>query len=287
MHEVTVKCFVGWLKKNPSHPKLIVITPEIALEGLTFKDAGVDENGDAKQRPLSGAWVRELARRMSVGLWSLTAEGLSFSWDGHCLNGQHRLHAVIESGVSIESWVFFGQDPALFPYYDGGKRRTASDIFAMRGVPSACQASSITRQVNVYHSKGYRGNSTGFPVAKTPEEAYEYYLEVGPDVVHDAVHLYSKLTSGHISKQSVIAGLYIVANELSNGKAVDFFNAIASGANLGSRSIEKKLRDHLLVNGKDMTPSKVAADVVRAWNAKRTNRRSFSTDPIANVPEMV
>jgi len=287
VQEVSANTFLGWIKKAPAHFKLVLMTPEMALAALTYNTEGEDGEGQRLQRPLSPSWVRELARRMSNGLWALLPEAITFDWNGLCQQGQHRLHAIVESGVSIPMYVKFGEDPALFPKYDGGKKRSPGDIFSMEGVANYTQAAAITRQINVYHSNGYRGSSSGFPTIKTPEETYRYYLEVGPDDVQEGVRLYKMLSANHLPKQSTIAALYVVAHQMTNGRATEFFEAVATGANLGPRSIEKKLRDHLLVNGKDMRPTKVAADVVRAWNAKQAKRRTFSTDSVKTVPELL
>lgn len=220
-------------------------------------------------------------------MWVLTHQGIAITTNGAIGDGQHRLHGIVQCGSAQPFWVFFGQHPENFANYDLMKKRTAGDIFGIQRVPQAGKAAAITRQVNIYHARGYRGTSSGFASARTPEEMFNYYLEIGGGEIEAALTIHHRLTSNKVSQQSVICGLYIVARSLDLGLAELFFNNTATGVNLGPRAIEKKLRDHLLIHGRDMTPSKVAADVIRAWNAKRAKKRTFSVSPVDAVPEMI
>lgn len=76
-------------------------------------------------RPLSGAWHSELAHLMERGKFELTNDAITFDEDGFLTNGQHRLYAVIESGVTCPFIVCFGVP--FTPDLDTGRKRSLLD----------------------------------------------------------------------------------------------------------------------------------------------------------------
>src|SRR5690606_16390953 len=84
-----------WLLDTTEH-RLLTITPALADVMLRYNDAN---------RPLSAATVRKYARQMGEGRWRLTKQPIIFSKSHKLLDGQHRLHACVESGVTIQAWV--------------------------------------------------------------------------------------------------------------------------------------------------------------------------------------
>lgn len=64
--------------------------------------------------------------------WILTHQGIAFSEDGVGLDLQHRLNAVIESGVEIELMVVEGLSKKTFAAIDQMERRTTADALDIR-----------------------------------------------------------------------------------------------------------------------------------------------------------
>ena len=50
-------------------------------------------------RPLDLVRVKQYAKEMQAGLWRDLSRYIEFTEEGDLINGQHRLHAVIESGM--------------------------------------------------------------------------------------------------------------------------------------------------------------------------------------------
>lgn len=76
--------------------EVVTITPAYA-QSLLDKYL-VPEN----QRNLMPSLVTSYANIMRAGLWNLTHQGIAISENGELIDGQHRLMAVIESGVTIQ-----------------------------------------------------------------------------------------------------------------------------------------------------------------------------------------
>ena len=92
-------------------------------------------------RVKSNHQIRNYAREMKLGRWSLTAEPIMVTTDGELINGQHRLEAVIVSGMHIDFTVATVPDTSTFRVLDMGRKRSHADIL---GIPR-----SIANSLNV------------------------------------------------------------------------------------------------------------------------------------------
>jgi hypothetical protein len=118
------------------------ITPNQAKEILETKNDG--------NRNVRKARVERWAREMKAGNWKLTGEPIIFGKTGRLLNGQHRLHAVIESNVPLTTVVIAGVDESTFNVMDSGMARSMGDVFRSHGIKSGNQQASNTKQVMQY-----------------------------------------------------------------------------------------------------------------------------------------
>lgn len=98
------------------------ITPELAKEYLRHNDSN---------RALRRTRVLQYAHDMKEGKWNLTGQGITFGKDGNLLDGQHRLHAVVFSGVSVDFLVVTDADTVAT--YDCGLTRSMVDRFKLAG----------------------------------------------------------------------------------------------------------------------------------------------------------
>jgi len=115
-----------------------VITPELAQIYLTH---------NVGNRKLNKDIVNLYVEQMKNGEWLLSNDAISFSKEGRLLNGQHRLKAVCDSGVSCQFNVIRGLDDKAFAVMDNGKNRSACDVFFIEGVIGATViASAIKRK---------------------------------------------------------------------------------------------------------------------------------------------
>jgi hypothetical protein len=79
--------------------------------------------------------IRTYADTMLRGKWMLTSQGITLSESGNLLDGQNRLHAVVQSGVTIKTPVFIldGHETAMGVPFDRGKTRSVSEV---TGIPA-------------------------------------------------------------------------------------------------------------------------------------------------------
>lgn len=97
-----------------------IITPEMATEMLKCNKSN---------RNLRKFKVLQYAHDMQNGKWNLTGQGITFGKDGSLLDGQHRLHAIKFSKVSVPMLVVYDAD--VVGTYDCGLTRSTVDQFKL------------------------------------------------------------------------------------------------------------------------------------------------------------
>ncbi len=109
-------------KKSTSFTR---ITPTMAAKWL--------KESNTKNRRIRKNHVRALSAAMARGEWVKTHEAIAFDTGGEMVDGQHRLHAVVDSGVTIPCLVVTGLSPLVRRQVDGGAPRTIADRLTISG----------------------------------------------------------------------------------------------------------------------------------------------------------
>lgn len=116
------------------------------LEVLGPQDAQKILAKTRDNRPIRRGWVLHLADLMRRGQWHATHQGIAIDQDGHLIDGQHRMLAVIESGQSIGILVSRGLSKTAYRDIDSGLARTMGDRLKLLSDPKANQvACSLVR----------------------------------------------------------------------------------------------------------------------------------------------
>lgn len=100
------------------------VTVEMAIEFLKT---------NVQNRPLTMARVKELAEIMKLDFYITTHQGVAFDVNGILVDGQHRLAAIVESGIPQWIFVFNGLHPDCRKAIDNGKVRTPIAISRIIG----------------------------------------------------------------------------------------------------------------------------------------------------------
>ena len=120
------------------------ITPELAA---TYLQCNVNNRN---VRPL---WVKALARDMKNGAFKNNGDAIRFDSTGNLIDGQHRLLAVLESGVTLrEQIVVYDIAQEAVNTIDSGAKRTDSDRFKMASIPNSAIASATARAICNYEA---------------------------------------------------------------------------------------------------------------------------------------
>lgn len=118
--------------KGDEGAEVVEVTPEIARRLI--------ETSNRDNRKIKPNVVKKYAKIMSNGHWKFSPETISISKSGRLLNGQHRMLAVIESGVTCRFLFATGFDDEVFSVLDRGAVRTRADALKMDKKLAECAA---------------------------------------------------------------------------------------------------------------------------------------------------
>lgn len=120
----------------------------VNIENITPQLAKLWLEKNTSNRPISENTVTFYANEMSRGRWHETNQGIGFFKDGTLADGQHRLNAVIVSGMTVKMQVTRGMDQGAMTGIDGGKKRTAADHLHIHyGISNANAFAACARQI--------------------------------------------------------------------------------------------------------------------------------------------
>jgi hypothetical protein len=140
------------------------------IRKITPDDAGrMLERNHLNLRPLNRRRVLQLAQIMKAGKWHITHQGLAFDSENNILDGQHRLHAIVESGVTIEIQVTEGLEQDTFAVIDVGKPRGVADALSIAGYSNTALLGAALRLAHLYEVADARP-WTSVRLATTPDD---------------------------------------------------------------------------------------------------------------------
>lgn len=244
------------------------ITPRIAEEYLRF--AGIN-------RSISEPAVVRYATAMEKGQWSL-AQPIIFDQYGKLIDGQHRLAAVVRSGIPQRFNVLRGID--AIRHMDAGRPRRPADVLHMMGYKNAPHLAAITRAVMFKEA-----NPTVAPIAQgsttatvTIDDVVER-VEADPELI-----TVTRLITGpyksfsRMLKSAATAGWFIYTlrkqmqdNELLGDFMAEIMGDIPSKDSSPAAVLYRTL-NNARSNQRRLSKAERAAFLVKAWNAYYENR---------------
>lgn len=136
---------------------------------------------------------RRYSGDMSAGLWYFNNGSIAFDQDNVLLDGQHRLLAIIDSGVTVQMWVMYGMPRVGAAGMDIGATRDAADLAGYRGLELMKDSAAIAKVV----MQGLKSMSFG-QISKP--QILEFYLRH-----HEAIDFVSKRIQTRYGERVFIA----------------------------------------------------------------------------------
>jgi len=205
--------------------KLVDVTPAMASRWLN--------NHNTHNRPLYQKVVDSYALDMKRGYWALNHQGICFSEEGVLLDGQHRLAAIIKSGVTIPLYVTrnmpttygsngiergFTQDTI-----DNPKVRSVGDRLHMSyGIQNANMVAAMTGIIIGICAPGKAQSKKSVRVTKSVYDLYQNEIEM---VIDHKQHTRGLLVAP-------VTGSLAFAAKVYPAEVLDFEVKYFSGADL-------------------------------------------------------
>lgn len=204
------------------------------------------------QRSARDSRVEQYAQDMRAGDWREDSEdSIMIDWDGHLIDGQNRLMAVVESGRSIWFWVVYDCDPEIMSVKDTGAARTISDALRIKGLGADMSAAQlkvvagIARRELYWSSGRYMKSASKGLAAATHSEIAKLILNQ-KDILFAAK---LGMDQGRLQKGLAQANLYgffwLKVNRIAGEDATRFHSYWMSPEDLPGNSPIAALRDRL------------------------------------------
>lgn len=223
-------------------------------------------------RVLSPIRVSEYTKAMLEHRWKFNGETIQFDRNNVLLNGQHRLHAVVQSGTTQTFLLVRGLDPQVQTTMDQGTRRAPHEQLQVAGIAADQIDAAALRVFLRWQSGRLFGDalrnrvSTGEIVA---------FAQGNPDIIA----LLRTLGRGRIrsipATPSVTVAVALQLHLIDSTAAREFFDLLESGAGLAinspiltlSRRFVKAKTERAKLSERD-----VIGFYIIAWNAWRDGR---------------
>ncbi|MBD2704439.1 hypothetical protein IC229_27610 [Spirosoma sp. BT702] len=242
-----------------------LVTPEIAETFLVH---------NIHNRPLTPGHVNFLAEQMRAGVWEMTYDPIRFGESGRLMDGQHRLTAIVKSGIAQKLLIIRNLPDKLFRVLDTGKNRSAADVLSIAGHANNRNVAGLVRMILSYEQ------GRMYSVLESTGRAHRGAIPHGEilDYVenHDVVKYYNKGSVWYrdcqFCRPTEWAFYYWLFGKIDEEQALAFLQSIASGLNLQEESPEyvlrKKLEKYKVQNIRS-SPVERLALVIKAWNKHR------------------
>lgn len=249
--------------KTPT-ARLIDLTPALA-ESLLAKNP--------RNRKFSGANYGTVKRAIERGEWLVNGEAIKVSENGYILDGQHRCRAVVETGITIRTFIIEGLPDETQDTMDTGKSRSLGDILAIHGEANATSLAALVRKTIITERWGVKaataGTGTGYPL--TNRECLEWLKLNG--WVRDYVHPGRKIGRSTPISGTLAGVLMRLFDNLDTEDSNYFWARLEDGLELTEDSPIYVLRRAFRIMNEDNKGERnqryVAAITIKAWNAYR------------------
>lgn len=244
------------------------ISPDTAKKFLANND---------HNRPVNENNLQGLVSAIKLDKFKDTGESIKISKTGALLDGQHRLLAIVATGVTLNLNVVRGLPDESFKYIDTGRGRNAADVLAIEGFKNSTAMAGVIkfiisfqrgRYVNAAMKHAGAGNAkiTNADVFDYMEKHQESLVESFPYGHTQYNKLYSK---------NLTAALHYLFKKINREAADDFFEKFVDGTGLKKSDSIYILRNALqndIRATKKMSSLYKLALVCKTWNSYRTGK---------------
>ena len=207
--------------------KSITVTPTLAQRWLQ-----IPMPDGLQQRRVSVPHVRMLAAAMVDNRWQDTGDSIKLGPNECVLDGQHRLHAIVQAKTPQTLAVAFGVDPAAFWVIDDVRPRSVADRIRAMGQGYANAYSAVATQLYLIQQAQRGGPSP--TQQKVSFSMLETVISDHKELIEWSVSVYpSKIEPGISSGGAPIRAALISAvqyNLLTRSEAEDLIKQVVSAA---------------------------------------------------------
>lgn len=242
--------------------KITTISPKKAAELLAR---------NTRNRRLVEFRVNKLVADMLAGSFVFNGDAIRIAVDGTILDGQHRLHASVASGVTFQTILVEGLPPEVQRTIDTGATRSMADVLHLeRGTTNSTTVAALTSFSWLFQMNGglFNGQYLAEKRAPSRSELLAWYDEHEETITHAVIAAQRVQSSPARLTTTAVAATFFGAALLDPEILEQFADEIATGSSDLS-SPTRQLREYGI--RRTQTPNKPTAQsvhmvTVRAWN---------------------
>lgn len=239
---------------------------EMRLETISPAKAREYLKRNTTNRPLRQNHIDRMVLTIQNKEWVLNGETIKFDKEGNLRDGQHRLHAIVVSGIPCQAYVLRGIDASAFDTIDQGKCRNLNDILAIAHEKHYSTTAAALRWLYAFET----GVGYNRVITMKTNRGFHEYLGDNQDLRY-SVEFVRSLYTGEISASvGMFCALHCVFFRKHGDKANQFMERVLGGEGLHKDMPEYKIRSILLKRAtetKKLPLELVCNLVIKAWNA--------------------
>ena len=222
-----------------SNARIETITPDKAKAYLA------NNNNNRSINKMNLAFLKS---EILAGNYQMNGQTIVISTSGKLLDGQHRLTAVVETGLPIESIVVNNVDEDTFVTMDTGKPRGGSDALDIHGVQNAKHIASAIRKIvqRFSHSHAYL-DRVRYKISNP--EFIKYYDRNAKELnnLYEMTHTWALQGNKVVSESDAMAFIFLLKTE--GDEIYDFMEELLTGREINPHSnAAQVLRQKLIRN---------------------------------------
>ena len=241
-----------------------IITPDRAKQFL---------QNMKNDRPLSKNSVANYAEVMRRGEWKFNGDPIRLNTEGKLMDGQHRLHAIINSGKAQKMIVLYGLDSTVFDTIDVGKKRSPSDLLGIAGFTHGTALASTTRALLIYESGVHWAPDTAKLLDYAPTgKQIVAYAHANPEVYECVKRIYNEYKYATSLVAPSACGLaYVLAHRQNKAKAEQFMQGFVGNEPTERNDARWVAREYMSRQRNEASVRKITANQAQAVMIKAAN----------------
>jgi len=202
------------------------ITPEVAKALL--------EN-NTNNRSITQGHLALIKSEILSGKWQYNGQPIIIGESGRLLDGQHRLTAVVETGIPIDTFIMRGINEDAFVTIDTGKVRGGSDVLSIAGSKHGSHVASAIRKI-LEQFGGTKKCQGKYSHKISNGEYLAVYQEHGEELtdLFDLVHSWVLNGSRLLSESDAMAFIILARDESS--EIYNFLEEVITGREISKKS---------------------------------------------------
>lgn len=244
------------------HAERIFISAEMARRWIKLN---LENN-----RQLNQERVNSYSRDMKAGKWRENGDSIKFAEDGSMIDGQHRLHACIQSGCGFWSLVAYGIKKEALLTIDRGQPRTRGQVLRLdSGLADQNAVAATLAWLFRFKDGIVMARATA-----TDTEMAELLIE-HPGIKESIAAARRVLHQFKAGSVSIVAICHYLFTRQDAALAELFFDSLAKGASLREVDPVYQLRKRLISSasaGRKIEAHSIIALYFKTWIAEREQR---------------